>query len=68
MVFDTTVTNSSGTAITRFASASFLLDSAVEDEEATELAEERATEEVVPHFSFHAIAGVSLNKTMQIHL
>ena len=40
----------------------------MEDEEATEPAEESSTEEVVPHFSLHAIAGVCLNETMHIHL
>jgi hypothetical protein len=45
----------------------FLLDSAVEDEaDVPELLEEGATEEVVPHFSLHAIVVVCLNDTMQI--
>jgi hypothetical protein len=45
------------------------LDSAVEDEaNVPELSEEGAAEEVVPHFSLHAIAGVRLNDMMQIHI
>ena len=46
----------------------FLLDSAVEDEVSTETPEEGTIEELIRHFSLHAIVGVRIHETMQIHL